>query len=160
MSFCAMPTVAAKIAVDAPTIVTTQSATGAYSNMGESRTTMNTPAVTMVAAWISAETGVGPSMASGNQVCSGTWADLPMAPTNSRRHSSVRVSISVPRNSMDVPAMSGEAANTASKETVSKTRKTPMMPSARPKSPMRLTMNALMAAALALGRLYQKPMSR
>jgi hypothetical protein len=30
---------------------------------------MNTPAVTMVAAWISAETGVGPSIASGSQVC-------------------------------------------------------------------------------------------
>ena len=29
----------------------------------------NTPAVTIVAAWISAETGVGPSIASGNQVC-------------------------------------------------------------------------------------------
>ncbi len=41
-------------------------------------------AVTMVAAWIRAETGVGPSMASGSQVCSRNWADLPMAPMNSR----------------------------------------------------------------------------
>jgi hypothetical protein len=31
------------------------------------RATMYTPAVTMVAAWISAETGVGPSIASGSQ---------------------------------------------------------------------------------------------
>ena len=31
------------------------------------RATMYTPAVTMVAAWIRAETGVGPSMASGSQ---------------------------------------------------------------------------------------------
>ena len=45
---------------------------------------MNTPAVTMVAAWISAETGVGPSMASGSQVCRPICADLPMAPMNSR----------------------------------------------------------------------------
>ncbi len=30
-----------------------------------------TPAVTMVAAWMSADTGVGPSIASGSQVCSG-----------------------------------------------------------------------------------------
>ena len=37
----------------------------------------------MVAAWISAETGVGPAMASGSQTCSGNWADLPMAPPNS-----------------------------------------------------------------------------
>ncbi len=34
----------------------------------------------MVAAWISAETGVGPSMASGNQMCSGNIADLPAPP--------------------------------------------------------------------------------
>ncbi len=44
----------------------------------------------MVAAWISAETGVGPAMASGSQVCSGNWADLPMAPMN--REISAKVS--------------------------------------------------------------------
>ena len=33
----------------------------------------------MVAAWISADTGVGPSIASSSQDCSGTWADLPQA---------------------------------------------------------------------------------
>ena len=37
----------------------------------------------MVAAWIRALTGVGPAMASGSQVCSGTWADLPTAPPSS-----------------------------------------------------------------------------
>ena len=51
---------------------------------------MKTPAVTMVAAWIRAETGVGPSMASGSQVCSKNCADLPMAPMNSSRQASVR----------------------------------------------------------------------
>ncbi len=43
---------------------------------------MYTPAVTMVAAWISAETGVGPSMASGSQTYNGNCADLPHAPTS------------------------------------------------------------------------------
>ena len=38
---------------------------------------MYTPAVTIVAAWISAETGVGPAIASGSQTCSGICADLP-----------------------------------------------------------------------------------
>ena len=38
-----------------------------------------------MAAWISAETGVGPSMASGSQVCSGSWADFANAPTSSIR---------------------------------------------------------------------------
>ena len=31
----------------------------------------------MVAAWISADTGVGPAMASGSHTKSGSWADLP-----------------------------------------------------------------------------------
>ena len=39
-----------------------------------------TPAVTMVAAWISADTGVGPAMASGSQVKSGICALLPAQP--------------------------------------------------------------------------------
>ena len=53
---------------------------------------MNTPAVTMVAAWISADTGVGPSMASGSQVCSKNCADLPIAPMNRRRQMTVSAS--------------------------------------------------------------------
>ena len=85
MSVCTRPTVAAKNAVVAPTMATTASAIGASSNSGDSRATMNTPAVTMVAAWIRAETGVGPSMASGSQVCSRNCADLPIAPMNSSR---------------------------------------------------------------------------
>ena len=34
------------------------------------------PATTMVAAWMSADTGVGPAMASGSQVCRMNWPDL------------------------------------------------------------------------------------
>ena len=40
------------------------------------------PAATIVAAWISAETGVGPAIASGSHVYSGNWADLPIVPPN------------------------------------------------------------------------------
>ena len=47
------------------------------------RVIRNTPAVTIVAAWISADTGVGPSIASGSQKYSGSCALLPTAPTNS-----------------------------------------------------------------------------
>ena len=36
----------------------------------------------MVAAWIRAETGVGPAIASGSHTCSGSCADLPTAPAN------------------------------------------------------------------------------
>ena len=51
----------------------------------------NTPAVTIVAAWMSAETGVGPSIASGSQTCSGNCALLPIAPTNSSSAMAVTV---------------------------------------------------------------------
>ena len=55
----------------------------ATEKIGWVRATRNTPAATIVAAWMSADTGVGPSIASGSQVCRGTWPDLPIAPTNS-----------------------------------------------------------------------------
>jgi hypothetical protein len=41
------------------------------------RATMKMPAVTMVAAWINAEIGVGPSIESGSHTCSGTCATCP-----------------------------------------------------------------------------------
>ncbi len=68
-------------AVVAPMTVTNDSAVSDSSNSGLIRATMKMPAVTIVAAWISAEIGVGPSIESGSQTCSGTCADLPIAPT-------------------------------------------------------------------------------
>src|SRR3990172_8583994 len=85
MSFCTRAIVAAKTAVTAPMMATTARLRGAALKRGLERATMYTPAVTMVAAWIRAETGVGPSMASGSQTYSGIWADLPTAPANSMR---------------------------------------------------------------------------
>ncbi len=58
-------------------------------NSGVQRATMYTPAVTIVAAWIRALTGVGPSIASGSQTCSGNWALLPQAPSSSSRQIAV-----------------------------------------------------------------------
>lgn len=58
------------------------SAVGANSKSGEQRMIKNTPAVTIVAAWIKADTGVGPSIASGNHVCNVNWADFPIEPIN------------------------------------------------------------------------------
>ncbi len=78
-----------KNAVIAPITMTTLSAVSLNSNSGDMRATMKMPAVTIVAAWISAEIGVGPSMESGSQTCSGACADLPMAPTNNRMQISV-----------------------------------------------------------------------
>ena len=71
-----------KSAVVAPITTMKCSASGDISNSGDMRATMKMPAVTIVAAWISAEIGVGPSIESGSQTCSGTCADLPIAPMN------------------------------------------------------------------------------
>ncbi len=60
---------------------------GAIENRKFSRATMYTPAVTIVAAWISALTGVGPAIASGSHTYSGICADLPVAPIeHQQRH--------------------------------------------------------------------------
>ena len=71
-------------AVIEPMMMTKDSAVSESSKSGDMRATMKIPAVTIVAAWISAEIGVGPSIESGSQTCRGTCADLPMAPMNSR----------------------------------------------------------------------------
>src|SRR5687767_1785337 len=83
MSVWARETGAAKIAVVAPTIAMTVIAKGARRSIGLNRTSRKGPALTIVAACISAETGVGASIANGSHTCSGTWADLPIAPTRS-----------------------------------------------------------------------------
>ena len=62
------------------------------------------------------------------------------------------------RNHAD--ALPGAAAKMVSKLIELKSRKTPIIPSAKPKSPTRLTRNALIAAAFASGLSYQKPISR
>src|SRR5579872_4720107 len=89
MSLLTMPRSPIKNAVVAPITSTNDRATSEYSNRGDMRATMKMPAVTMVAAWIRAEIGVGPSMESGSHTCSGTCADLPMAPTNRHRQITV-----------------------------------------------------------------------
>ena len=61
---------------------------------------------------------------------------------------------------MVLPVSAGACAKTVSKSTAPVIRNTAKMPSEKPKSPMRLTTKALMAAAFASGFWYQKPMSR
>ena len=59
------------------------------------------PAATIVAAWISAEAGVGPSMASGSQSWNGSWADLPATP---KRRAEQRAQVRVGRTRAAAPA--------------------------------------------------------
>src|SRR5882757_5388992 len=80
MSLLTMPNRPMKNAVVEPMMRMNDSAVSDSSNKGDILATMKIPAVTMVAAWINAEIGVGPSIESGSHTCSGTWADLPIAP--------------------------------------------------------------------------------
>src|SRR5215210_2305114 len=89
MSFWTMAMSAMKNVVIAPMTITTDRAVSESSKSGDMRATMKMPAVTMVAAWISAEIGVGPSIESGSQTCSGNWADLPIAPMKRRMQMTV-----------------------------------------------------------------------
>ena len=106
--------------------------------------------MTIVAAWISADTGVGPSMASSSQDWSGTWADLPHAPSSSSRPSAVTT-----------PWLADPTApNTPVKVTEPNWKNISMIATDRPTSPTRLAMNAFLAAVAAVGLYCQKPISR
>ena len=118
-------------------------AVGASSNSGDSRATMNTPAVTMVAAWISADTGVGPSMASGSHTCSGNCALLPTAPMNTRITAVVN---SEPPMNPDWAA--SEMSENAVEPVVAQKM---MMPTNSAASPILVTTKALTAASRAEG---------
>ncbi len=106
--------------------------------------------MTIVAAWIRADTGVGPSIASSSQDCSGSWADLPQAPSRSSRPSAV----STPVPAALVPL------NTPVKLTVPKVLNIRKIATVRPASPTRFTMNAFLAATAADGLNCQNPISR
>src|SRR5487761_2454705 len=96
MSYCTTAINAMKNAVMPPITSTKDSAASDSSNSGDMRDTMNMPAVTMVAAWIRAEIGVGPSIESGSQTCSGNCADLPMAPMNRQMQIAVIILTDMP----------------------------------------------------------------
>ncbi len=66
----------------------------------------------------------------------------------------------MPAKPMVEPAIDGAAARIAGIDSVPNTQKVPKMPRLKPKSPTRLTTNAFIAAALAEGLWYQKPISR
>ena len=78
ISYCAKAKKAELAAVKQPTIAITIKTVSL--NNGKIVHSKNTPAATIVAAWIREDTDVGPSIASGSQMCSGNCADLAMAP--------------------------------------------------------------------------------
>ncbi len=104
----------------------------------------------MVAAWIRAETGVGPSIASSSQVCSGNCADLPQAASRSRNPIAVSAACEA----------SPETGEIFANDVVPKVANISPTPSERPMSPTRLITKAFLAAAAAVGLYCQKPIRR
>ncbi len=155
MSFCTRPIVAATNAVSTPTTATMVSTIGACVKSTAFRPTIYTPAVTIVAAWISAETGVGPSIASGSQTYSGIWALLPVAPMKSKRAMVERT----PNCAVSIGMVAARSATflKSNVPNVLKTRKTPRM---KPQSPTRFVMNAFFPASAALFFSYQYPINK
>ena len=82
----------------------------------------------MVAAWMRALTGVGPSIASGSHTWSGNWALLPMAPQNSSRQMPTIIHCSI----SPAASSSGRSSNTSVKFRVPTVVQMAMMPSAKP----------------------------
>ena len=105
----------------------------------------------MVAAWIRAETGVGPSIASGSQVCSGNCADLPATPAS--RSSVAATSVAAGRRGRLLDRRQRIEVVPASVSRITTASTTP-------RSPTRVTRNALTAAARAAARSLWCPTSR
>src|SRR6478735_8934924 len=107
----------------------------------------------MVAAWMSADTGVGPAMASGSQVCSGNWPDFEVTPPNRHRAPT--------RSSVWLAA--GESAYwlmCSTLKLVAPAAKNVMItPMISPTSPTRLVRNALRAASELFLSSHQWPIS-
>src|SRR5260370_6717069 len=140
MSHCLSAMVAAKSAVRTPTPATTALATGARANSTLQRATRYTPAVTIVAAWIKAETGVGPCMASGSQTYKGIWADLPVQPRN--RSSAIVVIAGA--SAGPAAATRGDTSPQSSEPLCRNIRN---IATQEPKPPLRLTLHALLPAS-------------
>src|SRR5437588_1770292 len=108
------------------------------------------PEVAIVAAWIRADTGVGPAIASGSHTKSGICADLPIAPTNSR----ATMAVAVTGARVEAPWMMPEYCKVPSDW---KTRNIANM---KPQWPMRLVTKAFLPAEALATLVNQNEMRR
>src|SRR5262249_4395381 len=112
------------------------------------------PAATIVAAWISADTGVGPAIASGSHVYRGNWADLPIVPPNmSKAAAVIRSTDTCPPATVSLITWMFEVVIP-----VAYTRA--KMPNMNGTQPTRERMNPLIAADELRGSSYQRRLHR
>src|SRR5687767_3767086 len=107
----------------------------------------------MVAAWINALTGDGPAMASGNQVCSGIWADFPIPPISNNK--AIHVIFDSP-----LAKRSGASVRISDIFNVESSLNNKNKPMAIAVSPIRVIINAFLAALELTGFSYQKPINK
>ncbi len=105
----------------------------------------------MVAACINAETGVGPSMASGNQICSGNMADLPAPPIKIKSIAQVIADIPIKLNEVAFAKTAPSGFVRTPKSKVFAVTESINIPMRNPKSAKRVTINAFFDAATAEG---------
>ena len=168
-SLCAKARTAARSMVTETVMPRNQRAPGLATSSGNRPASTTVPAATMVAAWMSALAGVGPSIASASQSWKGTWADLPSTPMITRESSTARrvpsgaahalsaASAVEPRGaSLSRHAVGGaHAVSTPGRLVVPAPATSPMMPRTKPMSAKRVTRNALCAARRGPPRLDQ-----
>src|SRR3954451_6194710 len=101
---------------------------------------------------MSAETGVGPAMASGSHVCSGNCADLPTTAHSSATEAAIRMLCEMSPDSAAWFVSAMLKLPPAAKNRIE-------MPTSRPMSPVRVVKNALRAASEFGCSSHQCPMS-
>ena len=126
---------AASTIVTATEMPSTQRAGWLRTRTGKSPASTTVPAATIVAAWMSALAGVGPSMASASQSWKGTCADLPSTPMTMSVMATARAAPSAP--SPD------QASTTPVRLVVPAPAARPTMPRTNPMSATRVTRKAL-----------------
>lgn len=149
-SFWYTAIVPAIIAVKAPSQLIIIKPVELYSSKGDNLINKYTPAVTIVAACINADTGVGPSIADGSHTCRPNCADFAIAPINTHiviivTHS---VFILLPRLNIDAWSKSPIIPHIV------------IIPIVIPQSPTLFTINACIPALFAFILLYQYPTKR
>ena len=173
-SLCANASTAASSMVTDTAMPSTQRGVWLTESSGKKPASTTVPAATIVAAWMSALAGVGPSMASASQSWNGICADLPSTPmTTSVRNTARRVPSgalqAVSASPSGVPVVvrlsmqsvgRRQTATTNPRLVVWAPAARPMMPSTNPMSATRVTRNALCAARRALCRRDQWPIRR
>src|SRR5690606_187977 len=158
----------AKASRDAPTVVTATStasrvfAAGAACSSGKSWARTTVPAATIVAAWMSADAGVGPSMASGSQSWNGSCADLPATPRTTRTMATVSGSATSARRATTRPSTetTSQRWTIALIDVVPAWTASATRPRTIPTSARRVTRSALVAARFADSLTDRCPMSR